>query len=76
MKRVMNNKGKGYGNVIAVLDNNTNTVDVITVPEGVLAEYDGIDDYLSLHCGYDPDYIEWMDCVMSVDHYTDEDFED
>lgn len=59
---------------IAVLDYNTSTVDIITVSETVVDKYGGVEEYLTVHCGYNPDEISWMDSVYSVDEYTNEDF--
>lgn len=61
-------------NLIAVLDDSCQTVDIIKASENKIAEYGGVEPYLIEHCGYNPDEIQWLDCIQSIDHYTDKSF--
>lgn len=46
--------------IIAVLDFNCNSIDIIHVTDEELAEYEDEEEFLSEHCQYDPSNIQWM----------------
>lgn len=63
---------------IAVLDFNCNSVDIITVDEAFIEEkYNGeIEDFLTEHCQYNLDMIQWMGPIAELNlDMTEQSFE-
>ena len=64
--------------IIAVLDFNCNSIDIIRVSSEELLQYEDEEEFLSERCQYDPSNIQWMssdesDITLNL-HLTPDDF--